>query len=101
MANSKSKINLGEIIISFFASKALERAGQSAGEFLSLHKNCNWGEVTAEEKTQNDENVKNKEGKILSAYVTTFNEFLWVTTDLSKEETIVLLPREFDLLPEG
>lgn len=94
------KFNLGEVTITFFAQLALERSGQKADEFLNQHKRGRWPEITAEEEKQNNTIIESKDGKILSAYITSMEEIIWIVTVLRKNgtQTTVLLPREFDLI---
>jgi hypothetical protein len=100
---SKSKFNLGKITVSFFCQQALSRSGQKYLEFLSLHENCVWGEITKEEAQKNDQIVKNnnKIGKqILAAYITSFHETIWIVTRFEENNctTTVLLPREYEII---
>ena len=102
----KSEFNLGTIKTTFFAQQALSRAGQQASDFLNLHKQANWGEVTTEESQKNDQVVKSKDKtnkQILSAYTTTFNEeTIWILTRFTQNgsTTTILLPREYDIIFE-
>ena len=101
MDHSQSQFRIGKVTVTLFSKIALERAGQKASDFLNLHKNGNWGEITPEEKRQNDQIVEsqNKTNKqILSAYTTDFNEMIWIITrfDQNGSSTTVLLPHEYN-----
>ena len=101
MDSSKSKFRIGKVKTSFFAKLCLGRAGQKASDFLNLHKTCDYGEITPEEKYRNDQIVEsqNKTNKqILSVYTTSFNETIWIITrfDQNNSMTTILLPREYD-----
>ena len=99
MTSSNPKFNVGKITITLFAQLALERSGQNADEFLEKHKKGIWGEITKEETEENEKTVisKNRNGKkIISSYVTSFNEYIWFITDFSENKTIVLLPGEYE-----
>lgn len=101
MTYSISKFDIGKITVSFFAKLALQRAGQKASNFLNLHKQCNYGEITLEEKHNNDQVVRNKNKnnkQILSSYTTSFNETIWIVSrfENDKSTTTVLLPHEYD-----
>ena len=101
MNRNYPKFSIGKLTITLFAELALERAAQKAEEFLSMHKNCKWGEITNEEKQQNDQIVssKNKTNKkVLSAYVTEFHECIWIVTDFGKKQTTILLPHEYEII---
>ena len=101
MDNSQSKFRIGKVTITLFAKLALERSGQKASDFLNLHKTCNWGEITDEEKHRNDQIVESQNQtnkQILSAYTTDLNDTIWIITrfDQSNSMTTILLPREYD-----
>ena len=105
MNSNNPKFNLGRIKVSLFAKLALQRSGQNIKEFLNRHnKNCNYGEITTEEKQLNDEIIKSKNRtnkQILSAYITEMHETIWIITRFeknNKNSTTVLLPEEYDLL---
>jgi len=98
MTNPNKKFNLGHIEVLFFAEKALKRAGQKAEEFLGMHQKGICGEITPDEQEQNEINIKRKKGKVLSAHIISTEEIIWILTDLSKTETTVMLPREYDLI---
>ena len=101
MDNSQSQFRIGKVTVSFFAKLALDRAGQKASDFLNLHKNGSYGEITDEEKHRNDqivESLNKMNRQILSAYTTDFNEVIWVVTqfDQNNSSTTILLPHEYD-----
>ena len=103
MDDSKPKFRIGKLTITLFAKLALERAGQKATDFLNLHKNSNYGEITPEERKHNDVVLKSKNRnnkQILSVYTTDFNETIWVVTrfDQNNSITTILLPREYDII---
>lgn len=103
MAYGIPKFNLGKTTVTFFARLAIERSAQDVEKILNQHQKGNWGDVTPEEKKQNDEIVKGKDKnkKILSAYETEMSEIIWIVTDLGKRQTIVFLPHEYDIVVGG
>ena len=102
MKNNTHKFETGKLSVSPFAEIALERSGEQVKKFVFMHQNKNYGEITPEEKEQNDEivNSNNRAGKqILSAYSTSFwGELIWVVTRFDQHNnpsTTVLLPQEY------
>ena len=85
---------LGQLVATPGALEALEQAGQTPGEFLSRHANCDWGTVDAEDKRLNDEAIEIG-SRILSAYVTKADVKLWVITEADRSSTCILLPSEY------
>ena len=93
--------------LTLFAQLALERSGQLAHEFLSLHRRGNWGEITEKEKTHNEMVVKKSDRAgehIMSAYSTSFwGEIIWIITRFDQNnnaKTFVFLPREYEIVFE-
>lgn len=73
---------------------ALNRAGQSAWEFLSRHMNGDWGECGEHDRAANDRAVEDGD-RIFSAYKTKAGETIWVITEADRSSTCLLLPDEY------
>lgn len=86
--------NLGRVVATPGALKALEEAGQGASEFLYRHMTGDWGEVCEEDR---QENVLSIEFgfRILSVYRTARGRKLWVITEADRSVTTLLLPEEY------
>ncbi len=88
----------GQVRATPSALEALERAGQTVWELLTLHLQGQWGELSAEDRRLNDEAVKDG-SRILSAYALKTGEKVWVLTEAADDNgnraaTTILLPRE-------
>ena len=90
----KRKFDLGQIVATPGAIKALEDAEQTPVEFLSRHVAGDWGTVDAEDKRLNDEAIEIG-SRILSAYVTQADVKLWIITEADRSSTCILLPSEY------
>jgi hypothetical protein len=95
----KPKFNLGQIVATPAALKALEDAGQSPDFFLDRHLQSDWGEVNAEDKQLNDQALVDG-SRLLSAYKTLKGERLWIITEAADDEgkraaTTILTPSEY------
>ena len=93
------KFRMGKVVATPGAIAALEEAGQSPWEFLTLHLAGNWGTVDAEDKAAND-NALRDGSRILSAYRLNTGEKIWIITsaeddDGHRESTTLLLPNEY------
>ncbi len=85
---------LGQIVATPGALLALGHAEQQAAEFLDRHVVGDWGELDEEDKKTNERSLL--EGlRILSAYMTTAGEKLWIITEADRSVTTLLLPREY------
>jgi hypothetical protein len=85
---------LGRIVATPGALKALEEAGQQPAEFLDRHVNGDWGELDDEDKRENEFSVRNG-FRILSAYTTNAGDKLWIITEADRSATTFLLPEEY------
>ena len=91
---ARAKFLLGQIVATPGALRALEEAGQGAVEFLSRHQHGDWGELTEEDKKENEFSLLN-DLRILSAYTLTTGERIWIITEANRSATTILLPEEY------
>ncbi len=54
IAQSQPKFSLGQVLSTPGALDALERAGQSAAEFLQRHARGDWGDLCEEDRQANE-----------------------------------------------
>ena len=86
--------DLGQLVATPGALAALEKTGQNAMEFLSRHVTGDWGDLPEEDKTENQFSLE-KGFRILSSYLTTAGDKLWVITEADRSHTTLLLPDEY------
>ncbi|MHB8526471.1 MAG: hypothetical protein ACYDD2_09990 [Candidatus Acidiferrales bacterium] len=85
---------LGQIVATPGALAALEKAGQRSGEFLIRHVNRDWGNLSDEDRKENDYSLEHG-FRLLSAYRTNAGDSLWVITEADRSVTTLLLPEEY------
>ncbi len=95
----KPKFNLGQLLATPGALRALEESGQTPQFFLARHVRGDWGEVCDEDKMANDQSLVDG-SRLLSAYRTLKNERLWIITEAADDEgrraaTTILKPSEY------
>jgi hypothetical protein len=90
----KGLFPLGKTYLTPGAIEALQKAEQSANEFLAMHQSGNWGIVDELDWHENDCSVS-QSFRILSAYKTKKDVKLWVITEADMSSTTVLLPEEY------
>jgi hypothetical protein len=71
---------LGRVVATQGALEALERAGQSPTEFLDRHVHGDWGEVSEDDKKENEYALQHGD-RMLSAYTTNASEKIWIITE--------------------
>jgi hypothetical protein len=84
--NTLSLFGLGQIVATPGALLALEKAGQSPGEFLARHHSGDWGELEEEDRQENARSLEHG-FRLLSAYKTVAREKLWVITEADRSVT--------------
>lgn len=85
---------LGRILATPGALRALERANQSATEFLARHAARDWGELDREDIAENEYSLAHG-FRLLSSYTTAVGEKLWIITEADRSVTTLLLPEEY------
>ncbi len=85
---------LGQIVATPGALRALQEAEQSPTAFLDRHVTGDWGELGDEDKQANERALR-EDLRILSAYTTSAGVALWVITEADRSATTLLLPHEY------
>jgi hypothetical protein len=82
--NETKKFSLGRVVATPGALRALQDAGQQAGELLARHVTGDWGTLDNEDRQANDAALIDG-SRILSAYVTRKGERIWIITEATNE----------------
>ena len=90
----KPLFDLGQLVATPGALAALEKSGQSPMAFLSRHVTGDWGELSEEDRKENQFSVE-KGFRLLSSYQTNAGERVWVITEADRSVTTILLPDEY------
>jgi hypothetical protein len=85
---------LGQVVATPGALDALQEAGQHPLELLRRHQAGDWGDLSEEDKAENEFSV-DKELRIFSAYILTTGVKIWVITEADRSYTTLLLPAEY------
>jgi hypothetical protein len=85
---------LGQIVATPGALAALKKAAQQPGEFLTRHVHREWGDLSDEDRRENDYSLEHAY-RLLSAYHTNAGDKLWIITESDRSVTTLLLPEEY------
>ena len=85
---------LGQLVATPGALAALQKAGQSPVEFLSLHVRGQWGNISEEDRRENEYSLQHG-FRLLSSYRTKANKTIWLVTESDRSVTTLLLPSEY------
>ncbi len=85
---------LGRIVMTPGAAAALAATGERPFPFLARHQHGDWGDVSAEDATENAFSVTHG-FRILSAYTLRDGTQIWILTEADRSATTILLPEEY------
>jgi hypothetical protein len=91
LERNRNKLELGSVIVTLKASRALEEAGQTPDEFLARHESGDWGEVGHAE----NELSFIKGYRVCSIYPLSNGETIWIITQPDRSATTLMLPEEY------
>ena len=86
--------DLGQIVGTPGALHALQEAGQDPAPFLTRHVTGDWGDLSEEDRAENELSVQ-RGFRILSAYQLNTGVKIWVITEADRSATTFLLPSEY------
>src|SRR6266478_2331096 len=86
---------LGQIVATPGALAALQKAGQQPGEFLTRHVNREWGDLSDEDRKENDYSLEHG-FRLLSAYRTHAGDKLWIITESDRSVQRSCCPKNID-----
>jgi len=90
----KPLFDLGQLVATRGALAALEKTGQTPMEFLSRHVTGDWGELSEEDRKENQFSLE-RGFRLLSSYRTNAGDAVWVITEADRSHTTLLLPDEY------
>ena len=89
-----ARFPLGRLVATPGVLAALERAGQSAAEFIERHLRGDWGEVDGDDWASNDQALEDGT-RLVSAYLTKDNVKIRIITEWDRSYTTVMLAEEY------
>ncbi len=91
---NSAKFPLGQLVATPGALSALAKVGQSPQEFVDRHARGDWGELSDEDRQENERSIT-ESLRILSAYRLRDGIRIWIITEADRSSTCILLPDEY------
>ncbi len=91
---TRVRFDPGQIVVTPGALKALAEARVSPLSLLARHLSGDWGDLDAEDKSENEIAVE-RGYRILSAYTLSTGERIWIITEADRSSSCLLLPSEY------
>jgi hypothetical protein len=90
----RARLTLGRLFATPAALEALRDANVSVSDLLARHLNGDWGDLTEDDRRQNDLALETGL-RVLSSYSISGNVKVWVITEWDRSVTTVLLPDDY------
>ena len=91
---AEERFLLGRTVATPGALNALNTNHQTPLEFFILHREGDWGDISADDKEANEQALKD-DSRILSAYNLRDGTRIYVITEADRSATTLLLPDEY------
>ena len=88
------KFDLGQVVATPGAIELLVGAGRSPMEFIARHVRGDWGDLDEHDRLVNESALKHG-GRLLSSYVVSGDQRLWLISEADRSATTLLLPSEY------
>jgi hypothetical protein len=89
-----AKFNLGQLVATPGALAALEESGEEPGIFLSRHAAGDWGDLSEQDRQENEFSLAHG-FRLLSSYKLRTDVKLWIITEADRSASTLLLPSEY------
>src|SRR5690242_13531482 len=88
------KFELGQIGSTPGAIELLVGAGRSPVEFIARHASGDWGDLDDHDRLVNEQALLHG-GRLLSSYIVSGDQRLWIISEHDRSATTLLLPQEY------
>ena len=88
------QFRLGQVVATPGALAAFEESGEQPGKFLRRHACGDWGDLSEEDRKENEFSLVNG-FRLLSSYTLSSGTRIWVITEADRSSTTLLLPEEY------
>ncbi|EDT3379573.1 hypothetical protein R5022_19110 [Pseudomonas aeruginosa] len=89
------RFNPGQVIMTSGVASLAQQGRLNPRPYLMRHLSADWGDLSDNDRRQNDAALKSGEDRLFSAYEVGPNLKVWVITEWDRSVTTVLLPSEY------
>ena len=90
----QTKFNFGQVVATATLVRYCEEKNFSLLPYLIRHGNCDWGNLTWEDKEANETALKDGL-RILSSYTLPDKTIIWIITEADRSATTILFPSDY------
>src|SRR5215211_6768532 len=88
------KFELGALVATPGALELLQTAGKQPLDYIIRHLTGDWGDLDEHDRLVNEQALEHG-GRLLSSYIVTGDQRLWLITESDRSATTLLLPQEY------
>jgi hypothetical protein len=85
----------GRLLLTAGVDDLVRQGRLNPSPYLSRHLNGDWGDLSDNDRQQNDEALKSGEDRLFSSYQVAPDLKLWIITEWDRSVTTLLLPSEY------
>lgn len=89
-----TKFDFGQVVATATLVRYCEKKNFSLLPYLIRHGNCDWGNLTWEDKEANETALKDGL-RILSSYTLPDRTIIWIITEADRSATTILFPSDY------
>lgn len=89
-----TKFDFGQVVATATLVRYCEEKNFSLLPYLIRHGNCDWGNLTWEDKEANETALKERL-RILSSYTLPDKTIIWIITEADRSATTILFPSDY------
>src|SRR3954451_5659846 len=91
---TRPKFSLGRLVATPGAPELIQGEGREPMEFVERHVRGDFGDLSEHDRLANEAALVNG-SRILSSYIVTGDEKVWVLTEADRSATTILLPSDY------
>jgi len=85
----------GRLVLTAGVSELVQQGRLNPNAYLRRHLNGDWGDLSEDDRKQNDAALKSGEDRLFSSYQVAPDLKLWIITEWDRSVTTLLLPDEY------
>ncbi len=92
---SQPRFRAGQMVMTAGVNDLVQRGIFNPTAYLQRHLNGDWGDLSDDDRRQNDAALQSGEDRLFSSYQVTRDLKLWIITEWDRSVTTLLLPSEY------
>ncbi|HBO4354673.1 TPA: hypothetical protein NIH24_001399 [Pseudomonas aeruginosa] len=92
---SQAHFSPGQVVMTAGVDELVRQGRLNPSSYLRRHIGGDWGDLSDDDRRQNDAALKSGEDRLFSSYQVTRDLKLWIITEWDRSVTTLLLPSEY------